>query len=78
MRKVYFNLQGESKYVPHIKNYLKAYASNEHFRNEIKKQTISTMEFAGFTMAEFKQPNGFRETVPTYVKDYIPVNVYMR
>ncbi|MDQ5953236.1 MAG: hypothetical protein QG551_464, partial [Patescibacteria group bacterium] len=22
--------------------------------------------------------NGWRETVPEYVKDYVPVNVYMR
>ena len=67
----------ESKYVPHIKNYLKAYVSNEHFRNEINNKRFPR-EFAGFTMAEFKQLNGFRETVPTYVKDYVPVNVYMR
>jgi len=29
-------------------------------------------------MAEYKELNGFRETVPTYVKDYVPVNQYMR
>lgn len=27
---------------------------------------------------EFKELNGWRETVPEYVKDYVPVNVYMR
>lgn len=67
----------ESKYVPHIKNYLKAYVTSEYFRNEINNQRFPR-EFAGFTMAEFKQLNGWRETVPTYVKDYVPVNVYMR
>ena len=67
----------ESKYVPHIKNYLKAYVSNEYFRNEINNKRFPR-EFAGFTMAEYKELNGFRETVPTYVKDYVPVNVYMR
>lgn len=67
----------ESKYIPHIKNYLKAYVSNEHFRNEINNKRFPR-EYAGFTMAEYKELNGFRETVPEYVKDYVPVNVYMR
>ena len=67
----------ESKYVPHIKNYLKAYVTSEYFRNEINNQRFPR-EFAGFTMAEFKQLNGWRETVPAYVKDYVSVNVYMR
>jgi len=67
----------ESKYVGHIKNYLKAYVSNEYFRNEINNKRFPR-EYAGFTMAEYKELNGFRETVPEYVKDYVPVNVYMR
>ena len=29
-------------------------------------------------LSEFKELNGWRETVPEYVKDYVPVNVYMR
>ncbi len=67
----------ESKYVPHIKNYLKAYVSNEYFRNEINNQRFPR-EYAGFTMSEYKQLNGWRETIPTYIKDYVSVNQYMR
>jgi len=35
-------------------------------------------EYAGFTMPEYQALNGYRQTVPEYVKDYVPVNVYMR
>ncbi len=31
-----------------------------------------------YQWSEFKELNGWRETVPEYVKDYVPVNVYMR
>jgi type I restriction enzyme R subunit len=69
----------ESKYVPHIKNYLKAYVTDEKFRDIINKKQFAELNvYAGFTMSEFKELNGWRETVPEYVKDYVPVNVYMR
>jgi len=67
----------ESKYVPHIKNYLKAYVANEYFRNEINNQRFPR-EYAGFTMAEYKELNGYREIVPKYVKDYVLLNQYMK
>lgn len=67
----------ESKYVPYVKNYLKAYVSNEYFRNEINNKRFPR-EFAGFTMAEYKELNGFRETVPEYVKDYVSINQYIK
>jgi len=34
--------------------------------------------YPGFSMQEFKALNGWRDTVPEYVKDYVPVNQYMR
>lgn len=67
----------ESKYVPYVKNYLKAYVSNEYFRNEINNKRFPR-EYAGFTMAEYKELNGFRETVPEYVKDYVSINQYIK
>ncbi len=67
----------ESKYVPYIKNYLKAYVADEFFRNEINNQRFPR-EYAGFTMQEYRELNGWRETVPKYVKDYVSVNQYMR
>jgi type I restriction enzyme R subunit len=67
----------ESKYVPHIKNYLKAYVTNEHFRNEINNNRFPR-EYAGFTMPEYQALNGYRQTIPEYVKDYVSVNQFMK
>lgn len=69
----------ENKYVPYIKNYLKAYVSDEKFREIINNKHFAELNvYAGFTMSEFKALNGWRETVPEYVKDYVPVNAYMK
>ncbi len=69
----------ESKYVPNIKNYLKAYVTDEKFRDIINNKHFAELNvYAGFTMSEFKDLNGWREVVPEYVKDYVPVNVYMK
>lgn len=68
----------ESKYVPYIKNYLKAYVSDEQFRAIINNKDFSQLNFyAGFSLAEFKALNGWKDKVPEYVKDYIPVNTFM-
>ena len=51
----------------------------EKFREIINKKQFAELNvYAGFTMSEFKELNGWREIVPEYVKDYVPVNVYMR
>ena len=69
----------ESKYVPYIKNYLKAYVTDEKFRDIINNKHFAELNvYAGFPMSEFKALNGWRETVPEYVKDYVPVNTYMK
>ena len=69
----------ESKYVPYIKNYLKAYVTDEKFRDIINNKYFAELNvYAGFTMAEFQELNGWREIVPEYVKDYVPVNQYMK
>ncbi|MCC6816195.1 MAG: DEAD/DEAH box helicase family protein [Saprospiraceae bacterium] len=68
----------ESKYVPYIKNYLKAYVADEKFRQIINSKQFGELNvYGGFTMAEFKALNGWRETIPVYVKDYVPINQYM-
>ena len=67
----------ESKYVPYIKNYLKAYVTDEFFRNEINNKRFPR-EYAGFTMPEYQALNGYRQIVPEYIKDYVPVNQFMK
>jgi type I restriction enzyme R subunit len=69
----------ESKYVPYIRNYLKAYIADERFREIINSKHFAELNvYPGFSMQEFKALNGWRDTVPEYVKDYVPVNQYMR
>ncbi len=69
----------ESKYVPYIKNYLKAYVTDEKFREIINNKHFGDLNvYPGFPMSEFKALNGWREIVPEYIKDYVPVNAYMK
>jgi type I restriction enzyme R subunit len=69
----------ESKYVPYIRNYLKAYVADDRFREIINSKHFAELNvYPGFSMQEFKALNGWRDTVPEYVKDYVSVNQYMR
>jgi type I restriction enzyme R subunit len=72
----------ESKYVLHIKNFMKAYIADEYFRNEINNERIPRT-YAGFSIDEFREIDGLRDgglgkTIIEYVKDYVPVNQFMR
>jgi type I restriction enzyme R subunit len=68
----------ESKYVPYIKNYLKAYITDPEIRD-----IVETKEYSRFatnpkiTMKDFRDLNGWREVVPEYVKDYVSINAFM-
>ncbi len=68
-----------SKYVPLIRNFLKAYVIDERFREIINSKNFAELNvYPGFSMREFKALNCWRDLVPEYVKDYVPVNQYMR
>jgi len=67
----------DSKYVPYIKNYLKAYVSDKQFRRIINKKQYGELDFyPAFTKDEFKALDGWRDIVPEYARDYIPFNAY--
>lgn len=69
----------ESKYVPYIRNYMKAYIADDNFREIINNKYFAELNvYPGFSMQEFKALNSWRDTVPEYVKDYVPVNQYMK
>lgn len=69
----------ESKYVQHIRNYLKLYMDDERFREIINSKQFAELNvYPGFSMQEFKALNGWRDTVPQYVKDYVSVNQYLK
>jgi len=63
--------------VPYIKNFMKAYIGDEYFRNEINNKRFPRT-YAGFGFEEYISLNGWREIIPEYVKDYVPVNQFMR
>jgi type I restriction enzyme R subunit len=68
----------ESKYIPYIKDYIKAYVTDERFRTIIKKKHYVDLNFyAGFTMSDFRSLNGWRDILPQYIKDYISINQYL-
>ena len=68
----------DSKYVPYIRNYLKSYLTDEHFREIINKKYFGELDFyPGFGMQDFRAMNGWRDIVPEYVKDYVSINKYM-
>jgi len=68
----------DSKYYYPIKNFLKAYITD----NEIR-EIVESKEYGRFatnpkvSMGDFKELNGFREVIPEYVKDYVSVNTFM-
>ncbi len=68
----------DSKYYYPIKNFLKAYITD----NEIR-EIVESKEYGRFatnpkvSMGDFKELNGFREVIPGYVKDYVSLNTYM-
>jgi type I restriction enzyme R subunit len=68
----------DSKYYYPIKNFLKAYITD----NEIR-EIVETKEYGRFatnpkvSLLDFKALNEYRDVVPEYVKDYVSVNTYM-
>ena len=68
----------ESRYVPLIRNYIKAYLSDEHFRDIINKKVFGDLAvYPGFNLQEFQALDNWREVIPAYVKDYVPINQFM-
>ena len=68
----------ESKYIRHIKNFLKCYLDDEEFRRIIDKKEFTKLNlYPGFTMSEFKALDNWRDFIPGYVKDYVPLSLYI-
>ena len=71
----------ESKYVPYITNYLRAYIIDENFRKIIDKREFANLHHSTvFTMEEFKALNRntpWQGKIPEYVKTYVNLNTFM-
>jgi type I restriction enzyme R subunit len=60
------------------KLYFKAYVTDPEIREIVETKDFAKLHTnAKLTFEEFRQLNGFREKVPTYVKDYVSLNSFM-
>jgi len=67
----------EHRYAILIKNFLKAYLTDPEIREIIKTGQFARLaNNPKLTLAEFRALNGWREVVPEYVNDYVPLNTY--
>lgn len=68
----------DSKHVPYIKNFIKAYATDGEFRNIIDMKRYQELNFyQAFTMDDYKKLNGYRAVLPEYIKDNVALNKFM-
>lgn len=70
--------EDEAAAIPAMKNYFKAYATSDQFRHLIDaKQYADLATFPAFTTADFKAvPPKYRQLIPEYIKDYVPLNQF--
>ncbi len=66
------------KIVP-MKYYFKAYATDGHLRQIIEDKRLTDLNVnPAFGMADFKAvPQEWRNRIPEYIKDYVPLNQFM-
>jgi type I restriction enzyme R subunit len=68
----------EAEAIPAIKTYFKAYVTNEGVRHIIDTNDIADLATNPvFSTADFKAvPAKYRTLIPTYIKDYVPLNKF--
>jgi type I restriction enzyme R subunit len=68
----------ESKFVLPIKNYLKAYITDNEVRDIVEKGEYTRLATnPKLTLADLEALDGWIEKVPEYVKDYVSLNAYI-
>ncbi len=61
-----------------VKSFFKAYIVDEEVRDIIKSNELARFyNCPAFDFEEYQRLNGFREVVPSYVRDYVSLNTYM-
>nr|WP_133700941.1 DEAD/DEAH box helicase family protein [Roseateles toxinivorans] len=62
-----------------MKYYFKAYATDSRLRDIIEAKRLTELNvYPAFGMSDFKAvPPAWRERIPEYVKDYVPLNQFM-
>jgi type I restriction enzyme R subunit len=60
------------------KSFFKAYIVDEEVRTIVKNNTPAQFNFCpSFGFDEYQKLNGYKEIIPTYIKDYVPLNTFM-
>ncbi|MCR4334765.1 MAG: DEAD/DEAH box helicase family protein [Patescibacteria group bacterium] len=71
------NTVDQEHYAP-VKSFFKAYIVDPQVREIIETKQLAQLNFcASFDFEEYQRLNGFKTTVPTYVKDYVSLNTFM-
>lgn len=67
----------QEHYAP-VKSFFKAYIVDPQVREIIETKQLAQLHFcASFDFEEYQRLNGFKTTVPMYVKDYVPLNTFI-
>ena len=69
----------EAEAIPAIKNYFKAYVTNDQIRHIIEHREFTDLATNPvFSTRDFKAvPKKYRELIPEYVKDYVSLNQFV-
>lgn len=68
----------QAHYQP-TKNFFKAYIVDEEVRDIVKRnQPADFFSCPSFDFEDYQKLNGFKQTVPQYVKDYVSLNTFMK
>ena len=69
---------GEADAIPAIKNYFKAYATSNEIRDIIEGKRFAELATnPSFSTGDFSAvPDKYRNLIPEYVKDYVPLNQF--
>lgn len=67
----------QEHYAP-VKSFFKAYIVDSQVRDIIDSKQLAQLHFCpSFDFEEYQRLNGFKITVPVYVKDYVSLNTFM-
>jgi type I restriction enzyme R subunit len=69
----------EAEAIPAMKTYFKAYVTSESIRQIIQKKEFGDLAaHPAFSIADFKAvPKKFRQLIPDYINDYVPLNQFV-
>jgi type I restriction enzyme R subunit len=67
----------ESRYVPYARRLFTAYLSDESIRKIIDQGRYGQLMSPLLSLSDIDMLNGWKQIIPQYIKDYIPLNYFM-